>query len=82
MTYILSCVVHKFFLTAGRIVHQHFHFALFRPDDHTLPAHAADHIKRIHWAAAQRQFQDVLLNALFQCLFQVVGNFEKPVGRA
>jgi hypothetical protein len=81
MMYILSCVVHKFFLMAGRIVHQHFHFALFRPDDHTLAAHAAHHIERIHWAATQRQFQDVLLNALFQCFFQFVGNFEKPVGR-
>jgi hypothetical protein len=82
MTYILSCVVHKFFLTAGRIVHQHFHFALFRPDDHTLPAHAAHHVKRIHWAATQRQLQNIFGNTLFQGLFQVVGNFEKPVGRA
>ena len=69
-------------MTAGRIVHQHFHFALFRPDDHTLPAHAAHHIERIHWAAAQRQFQNIFGNTLFQSLFQVVGNFEKPVGRA
>ena len=69
-------------MTAGRIVHQHFHFALFRPDDHTLPAHAAHHVKRIHRPAAQRQFQNIFGNTLFQGLFQVVGNFEKPVGRA
>ncbi len=81
MIYILSCVVHKFFWTAGSIVHQHFYFAFFRPDHHTLAAHAADHVKRIHRTATQRQFQNVFCNALFQRLFQVVGNFEKPVGR-
>jgi predicted DsbA family dithiol-disulfide isomerase len=81
MIYILSCVVHKFFLTAG-VVHQHFHFALFRPDNNRLAAHTADHIKGIHRAAAQGQFQNVFLNALFQRLFQVVGNLEESVGRA
>jgi hypothetical protein len=63
------------------IVHQHFHFAFFCPDDNTLAPHAPDHIERIHRTAAQRQFQNVFLNALLQRLFQVVGDFEKPVGR-
>jgi hypothetical protein len=81
MIYILSCVVHKFFLTAGMIVHQHFHFALFRPDNNRLAAHAAHHIERIHRSAAQGQFQNVFFNALFQRLFQVVGYFEEPVSR-
>jgi hypothetical protein len=81
MIYILSCVVHKFFFLAG-IVHQHLDFALFRPDDHRLAAHAAHHIERIHRAAPQRQFQNVFFDALFQRLFQIVGDLEKPVGRA
>jgi len=50
MIYILSCIVHKFFFLAG-IVHQHLDLALFRPYDHALAAHAADHIERIHWTA-------------------------------
>jgi hypothetical protein len=81
MIYILSCVVHKFFFLAG-IVHQHLDLALFRPDDHRLAAHAADHIKRIHRAAPKGQFQNVFLNAFFQRLFQIVGDLEEPVGRA
>lgn len=64
------------------IVHQHLYFTLFRPDDNTLAPHAAYHIERIHRPATQRQFQNVFFNALFQRLFQVVGNLEKPVGRA
>ena len=79
--YILSCVVHKFFLMAGRIVHQHFHFALFRPDDHALAAHTAHHIERIHRTAPKRQLQNVFFYAFFQRLFQVMGDFEKSVGR-
>jgi hypothetical protein len=82
MIYILSCVVHKFFFPAGSIVHQHFHFAFFGPDDHTLAAHAAHHIERIHRPATQRQFQNVFFNALCERLFQVVGDFKEPVGRA
>jgi len=83
MIYILSCVVHKFFFLAGGIrVHQHFDFALLRPDDHALVPHAADHIERIHRPATQRQFQDIFGNTLLQCLFQVVGDLEKPIGGA
>jgi hypothetical protein len=82
MIYILSCVVHKFFLLAGSVVHQHLDFALLRPDDHALAAHAAYHIKRIHRPAPKSQFQHVLLDAPLQGLFQVVGDLEKSVGRA
>lgn len=63
------------------IVHQHFHFALFRPDDHTLATHATHHVERIHRATPQCQFQNVFFYAFFQRLFKVVGNFEKPIGR-
>ena len=64
------------------IVHQHFHFALFRPDNNRLAAHTAYHIKGIHRSTAKRQFQYVFLNAFFQRLFQIVSDFEESVGRA
>jgi hypothetical protein len=82
MVYILSCVIHKFFFPAGvGSVHQHLHLALFGPDHHRLAAHPADHVKRIHGTAPKRQFQGVFLHALFQRLFQIVGDLEKAVGR-
>jgi hypothetical protein len=57
MIYILSCVVHKFFFSAGGIVvHQHFDFTFFRPDDHALVTHSADHIKGIYRTPTKRQF--------------------------
>jgi hypothetical protein len=81
MMYILSCVVHKFFFLAG-LVHQHPDLALFGADDHRLAAHAPDHIKWIHRAAPERQFQGVLLYAALQGLLQLVGDLEEPVRRA
>jgi hypothetical protein len=77
--YILSCIVHKFFFLAG-IIHQHLDLALFSPDDHALVSHAAHHIKRINRTPTKGQFQDIFLNAFLQCLFQIVGNLEKPIG--
>jgi hypothetical protein len=81
MIYILSCIVHKFFFVTG-LVHQHPDLALFRPDDHRLAAHAPDHVKRIHRPASKGQLQRVLLDPMLQGLFQIVGDLEKPVGRA
>jgi hypothetical protein len=82
MTYILSCVIHKFFFQAGLLaVHQHLYLALFSPDHHRLLAHAADHVKRVHRTTTQRKFQNVFRHALFQRLFQIVGDLEEPVGR-
>ena len=81
MIYILSCVVHKFFFPAGGfIVHQHLDLTLFSPDDHALVPHAAHHIKRIDRTSPKGQFQDILLNAFLQRLFQIVGNLEKSIG--
>jgi hypothetical protein len=60
MTYILSCVVHKFFFLAGGfIVHQHLDFALFGTNDRALVSHAAHHVKGIHRSTPKGQFQDV-----------------------
>jgi hypothetical protein len=83
MIYILSCVIHKFFFLAGGfIVHQHFDFPLFSPDDHTLAPHAAHHIKRIHRTPPKGKFKDVLRHSFLQRLFQVVGDLEESIGRA
>jgi hypothetical protein len=83
MIYILSCIIHKFFYPAGvGAVDQHFYLALFRADHHGLSAHPTDHIKRIHRTTPKRKLQHVFRHALFQRLFQVVGDLEKPVGRA
>ena len=69
-------------MAGGIAVHQHFDFPLFGPDDHALVPHAAHHIKGIYRASPKGQFQDIFRNALLQCLFQVVGDFEKPIGGA
>jgi len=62
-------------------VYQHLHLALFGSDHHRLAAHAADHVKRVHRPAPKRQLQHVFLHALFQRLFQIVGDLKEPVGR-
>jgi hypothetical protein len=80
--YILSCVIHKFFFTAGfRIVHQHLYLALFRPDHYRLISHTTHHVERVHWTTPKRQLQSVFLNPLFHRLFQIMGDLKKPVGR-
>ena len=50
-------------------VDEHFDFALFRPDHHRLTAHAAYHVKRIHWPAPQGQFKSIFFNAFFKGVF-------------
>jgi hypothetical protein len=50
-------------------VHEHFDFALFRPDHNRLIAHAAHHVKGIHRPASKGQFKGVFLNAFLQCAF-------------
>jgi hypothetical protein len=44
-----GCIVNKFLA----VVHQHFHFALFGADHHTLVAYATDHVKRVLRLSAQ-----------------------------
>jgi len=81
--YFLSCVIHKFFFTAGLgTVHQHLHLAFFRPDHYRLAAHAPNHVKRVHRTAPKCKLQHVFLHPFFQCLFQIVGDLKKSVGRA
>jgi hypothetical protein len=80
--YILSCIIYKFFFTAGiRAVYEHLHLALFRADHHRLLAHPAHHVKRVHRAASKGEFQHVFCHALFQGLFKIVGDLEETVCR-
>jgi len=68
--YILSCIVNKFFFRLLILaVDEHFDFALFRTDHHRLTAHAAHHVKRIHWPAPQGQFKSIFFNAFFKGVF-------------
>jgi hypothetical protein len=61
--YILSSIVDKLFLRLLILtVDEHFDFALFRPDHHRLTAHAAHHVKRIHWPATQGQLKGIFLH--------------------
>jgi hypothetical protein len=65
--YILSRIVDKFFFRLLILtVDEHFDFALFRPDHHRLTAHAAHHVKRIHWPTPKGQLKSVLLDAFFK----------------
>jgi len=68
--YILSYIVDKFFFRLLILaVDEHFDFALFRTDHHRLTAHAAHHVKRIHWPAPQGQFKSIFFNAFFKGVF-------------
>jgi hypothetical protein len=70
IVYILSRIVDKFFLGALLLtIHQHAHFALFRPDHHGLIPHAAHHVKRVHRPAPQGQLEGVFLHPLRQGAF-------------
>jgi hypothetical protein len=83
IVYILSGIVNKFFFRLAVLtVYQHPDFTLFGADHHRLPAHATDHVKRIHRTAAKRKLQRVFLNTLCKGLFQLVLDLKKPVGRA
>jgi hypothetical protein len=82
IVYILSRVVYKlFFLPTIGTVDKHLDLAFFGSDHHRLATHAAHHVKWVHRPAPKRQLQSVFLHALFQRLFQIVGDLEKPVGR-
>jgi hypothetical protein len=83
MIYILSCVIHKFFLPAGFLsVHQHPYLALFRADHHRLITHPAHHVKWVPGFSPQRQFQCVFLDPFFKGIFQGVLDLEKTICRA
>jgi hypothetical protein len=68
--YILSGIVHKFFFRLLILaVDEHFDFALFRTDHHRLAAHAAHHVKRIHWSAPKGQLKGIFLDTFCKGAF-------------
>jgi hypothetical protein len=82
MVYILSRIVDKFFFRRTVFsINEHPDFTLLRPDHHRLTAHAAHHVKGIHWPTAKGQLQGILLDPLFDRLPKLVGDLEEPVRR-
>jgi hypothetical protein len=62
------------------IVDREFEFTFFGPEDDGLPFHAADHVEGSFGFAAQSQFEQVFLDARFDGLAQLTGDFEVAVG--
>lgn len=60
----------------------HVDLAFLRTDRHILVAKPANHIERVFRFAAQRQFQQIILNPMRQSIPQFMLNFEKTVCRA
>ncbi len=61
------------------IVNREFELAFFGPENDRLPFHAADHVEGGFGLAAQRQLQEVFLDAGFDGLAQLAGDFKVAV---
>jgi hypothetical protein len=59
-----------------------FELAFLGPQDDRLAFQAADHVEGRPRLAAQRQFQEVFLDARLQGLLEIALDLEEPVGRA
>jgi len=64
------------------IVDREFEFAFFGPEDDGLPFHAADQVEGGLGLSAQRQLQQVVLEAGFEGVTQRGGNFKEAIRRA
>jgi hypothetical protein len=71
-------VVDKFLVFVS-IVDREFEFAFFGPEDDGLPLHAADHVEGRFGLTAQRQLQQVFLDAGLDGFTQLGGDFEKTI---
>jgi hypothetical protein len=81
IVYILSRIVDKFFVGRGVVaIEQHPHLALLRADHHRLAAHAPHHVEWVHRPAPEGELEGVLRDPLFDCLSQLCGDLEEPVG--
>jgi hypothetical protein len=60
----------------------HFYLAFFRPDHHALAVHTAYHVKRVPGLAAKRHLQNIVLNAVFNSLLELVLDLKVAVCRA
>jgi len=68
------------FLILVSIVNREFEFTFFGPENDGLPFHAADHVEGSFGLAAQRQFEQVFLDAHFDGLAQLAGDFKVAIG--
>jgi hypothetical protein len=64
------------------IVDREFEFAFFGPEDDGLAFHAADHVEGRPGFSPQRQFEQVFLDARFDGLAQLGGDFKIAVSGA
>jgi hypothetical protein len=64
------------------IVDGEFEFSFFGPQDDRLPFHAADHVEGGFRLSAQRDLEQVVLDAGFDGFAQLGGNFKEAVRRA
>jgi hypothetical protein len=64
------------------IANTEFELSLLGAEHDGLAVHASHHVERSLGFAAQGQFQQVLLNALFDGAAQLRLDLEEPVGRA
>jgi hypothetical protein len=69
------------FLILVSIVDGKFEFSFFGPEDNRLAFHAADHVEGSFGLSAQRHLQQVFLDARFDGLAQLGGNFEVAIRR-
>jgi len=79
--YLLYRIVDKFFLGSSALaVNEHPDLALLGPDHHRLAAHAPHHVEWVHRPAPEGELEGVLRDPLFDCLSQLCGDLEEPVG--
>jgi len=63
-------------------IDEHLHAALLRPDHYRLLAHPPHHVERALGFPAERELEDVLLDALLDHLPERLRDAEEAVGRA
>jgi hypothetical protein len=66
----------------GSIFDGEFEFAFFGPENDGLPFHAADHVEGSFGFAAQGHLQEIFLDACFDGLAELGGDFKEAVRRA
>ena len=66
--------------STGLAVNEHPDLALLGPDHHRLAAHAPHHVEWVHRPAPEGELEGVLRDPLFDCLSQLCGDLEEPVG--
>jgi hypothetical protein len=78
-SFLVQIVYHFLRFVVVFVVNRQPQLALFRPQHHRLPLHAAHHVKGQTRLAPQRHLKEVLLDALFDRLFKLALDLEVPV---